>query len=832
MNEAPPPPAFFSLPEDPAWKGLPLIEQKDRELSPGGRCTLRLFERATPGARPNPRLRIGLPRFEDPLQGAAREALFERVKSEPPRTAAEFEAWLRANYRLAEPDLMPPAQEAPDESPRAWALSLRAGRVRDLFDAAQQRLHAAELSETERLSAQLALARVREEATLGAHTFDDEDTGTYHSFGHDQPFVHWLEALLEDLPTPGSPALTRLSPTAAAAVLRQRAQAQTHLDLLMRSKYVFDKLVEEDIEPGLGGFLIDRESREIVSERPESRATLRPEHEVLRIASGRDRAGEAVYRDGDTIRLGSTGEPLNLGPLELVRTQVDSKNLTFRRAPRDSRLRHGVRFDWDGNGWIQSDPITWVSWAGHCDIKAILEQAGLCLTDPDLRLEEYRSDSDRLRVWDRDLLLEMLASMLEFGSTMEVLGTNQKVERGRSRFGGARNDARPDRIQLEGLQPGASLRWPWDNLTGRMKVLGIEREGKKQNLDHAFAPFHPNFAPLSIEPNPDFLRTIEGDYSLISVTGAILHLQSLDDTLDPATGWVRREPRSFSVEIAPLAPINTPTPPVAQRILLGRILEDAADRRFLEAWLDRAAWAVQVQVHRGQLQEGRWILRHYPAEDRNFPLKASGQHTLSREARREDPALFRTLLESALHRGEAICADTDLDAEVWNGVVTAVFARKLGEYTRSRTEHWRYEIAARFGDCTLDLLIEREPDGKIRRTCSAVGDSEPGATPDFLWQELPDVASKGLEGEQWVVNARMRARGILGVRSDPMGEGGWMVDDDHIQAAYELLLAALGDTRFVITHNGSRYVFSDRSNFEAAITQLRTLSEATGPLSA
>src|SRR5690606_4580489 len=101
----------------------------------------------------------------------------------------------------------------------------------------------------------------------------------------------------------------------------------------------------------------------------------------------------------------------------------------------------------------------------------------------------------------------------------------------------------------------------------------------------------------------------------------------------------------------------------------------------------------------------------------------------------------------------------------------------------------------------------RAKDGAAQEYCPVPIDNQ--STPDFLWQELPDIASKGVEQGAWVVNQSMVERGIVEVRRAPDEQGGWYVHDEHVKNAFEILYAALAGYRFTIVHQNRRYVFED-----------------------
>lgn len=794
-----------------SFKGRRVKDLRHQVLRPGGRAELSLFERAPGDERPHPRLRLRLPPAADPAPPAA------LVPPEaPPTDAAAFEAWLREAWAAQGPRL---ARAGSGESRQFRAHSVWGQRAARFFEQAEALRASWEregrLREGE--AARYALAVLRDEVLIGEHPFDDEDTGTYHSFGKDQPFVHYLEAILSSLPAEGSEGMALLDAGQQEAVRRQRQQATAHLDALMRHKYAYAGIVETDIERSLGGFLIDRRTRHIVSEDPASADSLRPAYQLLRIdpAAEHPRAGAWVYRDGAALR-GQDGEPVQARPEQLRATPIPAEQLSFRRAPRDPRLRAGIRFDWDGSGFVRPGAIDWIGWAGHCDIKAIMEQLGLALLDGPT-LTEYRSDTDTTTVYDRKLLIEMLASVLELGSVHARLDGSGDIVRGEHHFGGARNDSRPDRLQFQGPGPGRSFRWPLGGRQESFRVLSIERDGQRLDPGRAFASCLPAEDGRRIVDNPHYLGTVEGDYNLIRADGAVLRVAVEEERFDPDTGYPVQARRELDLDLRAEA---------GGRTWLGSAVKDGGARELYQVWLDRtdpSAPRIEARLERWEKGQRGFAAVPQPQGDVILPLIAPLRVTLSRELRRDDPAVFQALLEKALRQGQNICADTDMQAEVWNGVVTHLSVQRLAAHRDTRTERWRIDLRARFGEAVLDYLLERHPDGRPARYCPMPTEDDDAAAPDFLWQDLPDVASKGLEGSDWVVNRSMMERGIVELRNQTGAQGEVYVHDEHIKGVFEQLYCALGGLPYTIVHGNKRYGFAREEDWRPMVARLQRL---------
>jgi len=797
-------------------------------LKPGGRTILRLFEQVDDDGRPHPRLTVEMPLPDDP---SPPDDLLGSPDA-PPASAAEFEALVGAAIErhaasLAGVDLI--GENAPDASPRFFLNAIRGQRRSALFERARSYANelsaAGALSDDELTGTRRMLAAREDLAHSGTTAFDDADTGTYHSFGHDAPFVHHLELTLSALPEAESEAFASLPPEQQEAVRRQRDQATRWLDHLMRHKYAHDGVIETDIERSVGGFLIDRETRQIVSESEASRDSLVPGYELLRIEPTAEHAhaGAWVYRDGEGA-LRMQDHSVVDGAPETRAVPRGAEDLTFRRAPGDPHLRPDVRFEWNGDGYVQQGKIDWISWAGHCDIKAVVEQLGITLTDePRPTLQEFRSDVASTTEYSRDLLLEMLCCALELGSVYRTLDGSRYLQRGVHRFGGARNDSRPDRLQFKGPGEGKSFRWPLAGRAEAFRVTGLQDGADAVDLATVFLRHQPDLDALDFAANPRFLETIEGDYSLIDTSEMLLEAMVEVDTVDPASGYLSKTREPTTVDLRPEA--------APGRDFLGTHLHSPEDRSLYRVYLDRAGSpAIVAELERWEADEGAWRAVPQPGETVRVPLVAPLAVTLSREMKRDDPDVFTELLAIATREGRNINADTDMAAEVWNGTVTRIHSERLAEDRQRGTEHWRVGIDARFGKATLEYLLRREPDGAVEAMCPLTpGDDVQGSrrqAPDFLWQDFPDVGSKGHEQGEWVVNESMVDRGIAQVRWEPSAPGGFYVYDDHVKNVYEQLFCGLGGYPFTVVHNNKRYGFEDEAGWQEAVDRLTGLRAA------
>lgn len=802
---------YLSITQEEGFGGSRVKNLRDQPLTPGGRVRMTLFERSSDEERPHPRMRTEMPPAKDPSPSPT--PLYARPWPAP-ADAAAFRASVRAALdaaagHLAASDL--DDQGAPEGSEHFWRHSIHAQRVARLLSEAGAALSGLEgaLPAAELSGARRALAELADEAYAGSITFDDADTGTYHSFQHDRPFVHYLEAILLTLPDEASSAFSLLPPEQQESVVRQRTQARKHLDYLMRRKYANHGVTETDIERTVGGLLIDQNTRHVASETLASRGTLVPTYELLRVdpASAQASAGAWLYRgDDDKLHLEDTGEVVEVADDQIRSVTVSASELTFKRAPDDPRLRKGVRFDWDGNGYVSSTPIGWISWAGHCDIKAIMEGLGLALQGAPA-LVEYRAETGQSQTYDRTLLLEMIASIFELGSSYTRLDRSGKVVRGIHRFGGARDDGLPDRLQFQGTAGGRSFRWPMGGRSDVFTVTKLTASGQEVDLKTAFFRWKADLDVLDFSANPLYRETVEGDYNIIDVTGAVLEADVQMDAIDPKSGYPVTRKQHLVLDLRPDS-----TEP---RVLLGTWLRDAARREIWNMTLDRAQGQIEAESLVHELVDGVWTPRSQGVVWKS-PVATPLSATLSREMKSDDPALFQALLQVALRDAQNINADTDDEAEVWNGTVVSLNVGKVRANEDTRVEHWRVALRARFGSASMEYLQRRGEDGTPQAWCPLPGQDRWAKAPDFLWQDFPDVGSKGVEGGDWVANTAMWDRGIIEVRQGAGVSGDAYVYDDHIKNLFEMVFCALGGLPYTVVHNNKRYGFADEASWSKA----------------
>ncbi len=804
--------------------GTRIKQVRTESLVVSGRAHTKLFARGDGGGRPHPRLSFSWPPAVDPSPPSG---LF--APSPAPASADELRTAIEAARKehaavLAGEDL--DDGDAAEGGAKFRRNSVRVQRVAALFAdvrASVAKWRQAGTLQSGQRACDLVIAGQEAEAFGVSMAFDDIDTGTYHSFGKDAPFVHYLEDILGTLPEEGSESMALLASATRESVRRQRTQARAHLDYLMREKYSYELPNERDIEATVGGFLIDTRTRKIASVVVDS-DPIAPEFELLRIepSAEHEHRRKWVYRDGKGgLHLQDhTSIEVDAGSLRAAPVSVVA--LTFRRAPKDPALRSDIPFDWDGNGYIDAEPIGWVSWAGHCDVKAVLEQLGLTLSGTP-SVSEFRSDTGQEQSYNRDRLLEMVASAVELGSMYRRIDGTGWTSKGIHQFGGARNDSRPDRLQFAGPGRGKSFRWPRSGDRGSFVVESITwADGSKADMGTVFFRHLPDREATRFSDNDRFLRVVEGDYNVIDVTGARVEASIQVDVIDPKTGLFGTERKKTSVEF------SADARPEGGRFFLGTEVADAAERLIYEVYYEPANNRIVGELQRWEKSGDEYTPTPVPERKVSLPMISPLGCTLSREMKRDQPGQFLALLDVALREGKNICADTDKEAEVWNGVVTAIDVEKVAENREERTEHWRVGVDARFGSATLDYLLRRNTAGRPEAFCPAIDDTAGEPWPDFLWHDVPDVGTKAFEDGDWLVNDAMWERGVVDVRPDDSVPSGFYVYDDHVKNMYELIFCGLAGYAHTIVHGNKRYGFKDEAAWRAAVDGLTSLRSAVG----
>ena len=146
-------------------------------------------------------------------------------------------------------------------------------------------------------------------------------------------------------------------------------------------------------------------------------------------------------------------------------------------------------------------------------------------------------------------------------------------------------------------------------------VRSIERDGEKLDLDRVFHRWIPMDGVLDFEANPLFLKTIEGDCSLLDVSGCRLVMDVLEDAFDEH-GYPIRRPIEVTIDL------RAGASEASARVYLGAQLHDAAARTVWKVWLDMERAQVEAEVFEWVRDgQGPWTERKREGQGVTLPLQ-------------------------------------------------------------------------------------------------------------------------------------------------------------------------------------------------------------------
>lgn len=626
--------------------------------------------------------------------------------------------------------------------------------------------------------------------------FDDFEVNGYASFGHDAAFIHAWELRLSEL---NKVNVELLTPAERTALEREKSQLQGELDGIFRSKYVYNSnaMYEVNAEVSVGLALIDKASRQRVSEVERTRTSTVPRFEILNVQHNGE--NKAVYFDVGENKYYFDKSDVQV-PAELVpqiqRRDVNGNNVTFRRAAAGEHLRKNFRFDWDGDGQVSKSVIDWVSWAGHCDVKATLENHGLVVPQGDAGVYEYDSRSGSTAHYTRDLLNEKLMSMGELSAAMvnPRTGARSSVANEQDRFAGARDDDRPDRILL-----GGNTKLPWSDRPNEFKISKITTGGKTYTSDEIFRQHIVAADQKSAAPNPLYAGVAEGDRVQVKLANAKIEADARFMVYDLASGYTEMKSERVVLDFGN---------PAAQPVLVDTIMQDYETRTMYEVKIDPAnkQWiAQQVQFVE---KAGGGFERKEIGQPQKRAIDANNM-IAQRETSLDDPAQYMPFVKEALQTARNFTSETDDGAGVWNGRTKSLKQATVWRDDNTKWAKVSLDVDARFGGNRGSFLVKLKDDGKPDYFV-------PLTMPfDFAWRV--DAAFAPVFGG--VVNETAFERGVV-------SQDGGRFTAEAVGNMMELLHCAFSDRRFVINHFGQRYYFANRADFDAAKAELDRLRAA------
>ena len=639
--------------------------------------------------------------------------------------------------------------------------------------------------------------------------FDNFEINGYASFGHDAAFIHAWERRLDELNKVDE---RLLSPDDKAALGREKAQIQGELDAIFRSKYVYNSasMYEVNAEVSVGLCLIDKGSRGRVSEKLDSLKTIVPEYETITV----DVAGapRPVFYDHETktyfFDRSAEAVPAELAAkIDATRTgaarhadvhvaAVKPADCTFRRAVSGEQLRKNFRFDWDGDGYVNKAKIDWTSWGGHCDVKAMLESHGLVVPEGHAGVYEYDALSGSTAHYDRNLLNEISMSLGELGSGMIDARTRQRTSAANEayQFAGARDDDRPDRLALSN---GRTI--PFRDRPNEFNITKIVTADKEYAASEVFREHIVADDERSASPNPLFDKMVEGDRVQLKLGAAAVHAAVKYQVFDDDSGYPTMKSADVVIDFAH---------PSAEPIVVDSVMADPGQRIMWEISIDtkNKQWIAQKVQMVDKADGARGYdkkLIDAPMKERIDPNALFGQ----RETSLDDPAVYMPLVKEALQTAKNFTSETADGAGVWNGRTRSLKQATVWRDDATKWAKVTLDVDARYGGNQGAYLVKLKNDGTPDYFV-------PLRMPfDFAWRT--DAAMAPVLGTR--INETALERGVV-------SDVGGRFTAEAVSNLLEILQCGFSDRRWVIKHNGQRYHFDNKQDWEAAkahVDQLR-----------
>lgn len=712
-------------------------------------------------------------------------------------TAAAFKTMLTglqtANKAFLAPDKAALQAKLPAEDRSNYAyLNVTGRRLEQFFGEAQRLIGQSGMPAAEQAKARVELNASFRDAFRGRTAeFDRADTGTYWSYGHDDAFVHVFERMLSALPEtdPKKPFI------------------QNQIDFIFTHKYVPNgKVSENDAEQSLGLVAISKGSRHVVSMTAGSATANQVSYETLQLpaAAGGPNAGRQVYRDGTQLFFQGTRTELTAADAAKVKaTRVSNDDIVFRRAQTGEQIRADFRYDWDGNGMLNSSDID-TGWWGHCDIKALMETI-LADMGGSGGVSEYRADTKRVTDFSRDMQLEGLAALLNFDDVYQnTTSPSQRVQFGTTNFAGARYDNRPTVMKLS--TSGSSMTLP-------IRLTGMSEKGdsaKPVDVNTIFAAKIADAKKESFVANKDLVRVDEGDMHVVDGSG-----RKLEGTTDgysfDARGWPVESKTIFEIDLNATA---------GTKVLIGTQLRDVNSRTLDRFYFDPAT--KQIEKVETQFVQKAGTTTFEAVEGRKSAVGALRGVELSKEMEAGDDVKDKLkMLEDAVRTGAKIATDSDTKDQVWNGEVHAV--RFTTEW-RSPDGLWErvgVNVDATFGSGKVGTFLHKLDDKGV-----VVDSMEVKAAVDFYWADAPRIAPLVSERGNWYVNEAMLERGVVDLGRGKAASLGALQDLSDL--IYLGLKAKDNKKLFTIVDGGKRFVYEDKAAWDKDIAALKAREAGTG----
>ena len=621
--------------------------------------------------------------------------------------------------------------------------------------------------------------------------FDRSDTGTYWSYGHDEAFVHVFEKMLGALPEGDA----------------KRPFLQNQIDFIFTNKYVPNgKVNENDAEHSMGLVAIDKASRKVISMTEGSEHAVRVSYERLELpaSAGGANAGRAVYRDGSQFFFEGTRTELSAAEAgKLKRTPVSHDDVVFRRKGNSEQLRQNFRFDWDGNGMLNTKDID-TGWWGHCDIKALMETI-LADMKGSGGVAEFRADTGSVTEFSRAMQLEGLAALLNFDDVYNQASGAGRVQFGQTNFAGARFDNRPTVMKLK--TTGSTLNLP-------IRLSSVSEKGdsnKAVDVNAIFASKIADAKSESFTENKDLLRIDQGDMHVVDGAG-----RKVEGTTDgysfDSRGWPVESKTVFEIDFNATS---------GEKILIGSQLTDINSRSLDRYYFDPATKMVEKVATTFEQKAG--ATTYEPKEGRRSNVGTLRGLELSKEMESGDDVKNKLkMLEDAVRTGGKIATDSDARDQVWNGEVHAVRFKTDWRSPDGLWERVTVNVDATFGTGKVGSFLHKLDDkGGI------VDSMELKAAVDFYWSDNPRIAPLISERGNWYVNESMKNRGVVDIGAGRSASLGMLQDLNDL--IFLGLKAKDNKKLFTIVNDGKRYVYEDKAAWDKDVAAIKARGNETGP---
>lgn len=667
----------------------------------------------------------------------------------------------------------------------------------------------ANFSGAARSQAMAAANKAAFELKLRKTVFDRIETNGYWSFGHDAAFIHGKEKKLDSLKKidldkmVSSGAMTEAE---SGEVKKEIAQLQNWLDAIFAGKYVYhnSSMNEMDAESSMELAIIDRASRARVSEQKSTVKTVVPKFEVLSVQEGGEKKyiywhakENAYYYDGTGTKvpdsvLGTAGDDRS-HPANVRAQSVQSWTGRRLDTANGEKVRDGFRLNWNNDQYVSDITISWVGWAGHCDIKAIMEAWGLVMPRTEQGSTNYDARSGETIQWTPDLVNEEVASLLETSSTQ------------RSKFGAHRTDDEPDRVDL-----GTRYGLPLQNRPNEFKVLAatvpVDGQSKRLTTDDIFRSkivndiSQPNGSPVRDNPLYNAAKT-EGDRIAANLGAAEKIEVSSKVRVFNDKGRIVEQQKNFTIDWSDAA---------AKPVLVDSQIEDPSQRIIWEIELDTAnKQQIFNKVQWVDDGNGNFTKKNLQTMKEPFDPK---KMVVTHETSLDSIDSWYPFLTSAVEEARNITFETALDGGVWNGAGVSVEMTDSDGWVHFSADgrlDWALvsvDVSARFGSNNGQVLLKFDENGEVD-----LKNSVPVRAPfDFIWMIFPSFdPTSGRE-------SKAMERGIVGRNGR---------DVQAVDNACKMLQAAYHGMDSITLPSGAVQVYerSQRAQFEADKTALEAL---------